>query len=276
MFAGLIGNRIGSSLSPKIHETEAKNCGFDLEYRLYDLPVDASETELGCLLEQLEREGVAGVNVTHPFKRKIAERLDSITPDAQAIGAVNTIAFRDGQRIGHNTDWSGFLDSLNRDLPGVDTTRVMQIGAGGGGAATAFGLLQGGAKALYVNDRNAGSAEQLVARLRRQFPDRTIESILDPNAMMAAPTGIVQATPVGMTGHEGVPVSPDFLTSTQWVMDIIYHPRETTFLRLARERGCKTTNGLGMVVAQAVFAFEIITGRVPDFDRMRSHLRTIA
>src|SRR4051812_10049357 len=141
--SGLIGNGITSSLSPKIHEAEAKNCGLDLEYRLYDTPADASAKDLGRLLRQIEDDGTAGVNVTHPFKRKIKEFLDDISQDAQAIGAVNTIAFRNGRRIGHNTDWSGFLDSLRRDLPGADTACVVQVGAGGAGSATAFGLLQG-------------------------------------------------------------------------------------------------------------------------------------
>ncbi|MBG6120230.1 MULTISPECIES: shikimate dehydrogenase [unclassified Sphingobium] len=276
MLAGLIGHGIGASLSPKIHEAEAKNCGFDLEYRLYDLPVDASKQDLSRLLAEIEGYGTLGVNVTHPFKRTIMEFLDEVSQDAQAIGAVNTIAFRNGRRIGYNTDWSGFLDSLRRDLPGVDTTCVSQVGAGGAGSATAFGLLQGGVRTLYINDVNAKLAGQLVAQLQRLFPDRIIEPVSDANTMLANVSGIVQATPVGMTGHEGMPISPDFLKPEHWLIDIIYHPRETLLLREARERGCQTMNGLGMVVAQAALAFEIITGHVPDVDRMRSHLRSIA
>jgi shikimate dehydrogenase len=276
MLSGLIGNGITASLSPKIHEAEGKNCGLDLEYRLYDVPAETSAKDLGRLLRQIEDLGTAGVNVTHPFKRKIMEFLDEISQDAQAIGAVNTIAFRNGRRIGHNTDWSGFLDSLQRDLPGADIDRVAQVGAGGAGAATAYGLLRAEVKTLYVNDVNVDLAEQLVVQLRRLFPDRTIDISMDARGTLKACDGIVQASPIGMIGHDGVPVPPDFLKPGHWLIDIIYQPRETALLRSARERGCRTTNGLGMVVAQAALAFEIITGRVPDLDRMRSHLRTIA
>jgi shikimate dehydrogenase len=99
---------------------------------------------------------------------------------------------------------------------------------------------------------------------------------MDAKTMLEASSGIVQATPIGMTGHEGLPVPPELLKPEHWLLDIIYQPRETTLLRRARERGCRTTNGLGMVIAQAGSAFEIMTGRVPDVDRMRSHLCTIA
>lgn len=276
MLAGLIGNAISSSVSPSIHQTEAKNCGFDLEYRLYDFPIDTSVKDLGRLLKQIEDDGAAGVNVTHPFKRKVMEFLDDISQDAQAIGAVNTIALREGRRIGHNTDWSGFLDSLQRDLPGAEVDCVAQVGAGGAGAATAYGLLRGGARTLYINDVDVDLAEQLVAQLRTLFPDRTIDIAMDAETTLNASDGIVQASPIGMTGHEGLPVPPEFLKAEHWLIDIIYRPRETALLRAARERGCRTANGLGMVVAQAGLAFEIITGRIPDVDRMRSHLRTIA
>lgn len=276
MLSGLIGAGIGLSLSPQLHEVEARACGIDLEYRLHDLPIDTSVDGLGRCLKQIEAEGGVGINVTHPFKRKVIELLDEVSPDAKAIGSVNTIALRDGRRIGHNTDWSGFLDSLARDLPGADLEGVAQIGAGGAGAATAYGLLRAGANSLYINDLNVDLARQLIDHLRGLFPDRAIELSLDAEATLKAVRGIVQASPIGMTGHDGLPVPPQYIQPEHWVIDIIYQPRETALLRCARERGCRATNGLGMVVAQAALAFQIITGVAPDLDRMRSNLRAIA
>lgn len=276
MLSGLIGNGIGSSLSPQIHEAEAKACGFELEYRLYDLPADSSLGNLGRSLKEIEDAGTVGVNVTHPFKRTVTELIDEVSEEALAIGTINTIAFRNGRRIGHNTDWSGFLDSLQRDLPGANIASVVQVGAGGAGAATAYGLLRGGVSTLYIFDLNVNLAEHVAARLRRLFPRRIIEVARNAETALEASCGIVQATPIGMTGHEGLPICPEFLRPEHWLIDIIYWPRETALLRQAQERGCRTANGLGMVVAQAAAAFEIMTSQVADVDRMRSHLRTIA
>jgi shikimate dehydrogenase len=276
MLTGLIGNGIGFSLSPALHETEARALGIDLSYELYDLPADTSVECLEAAISGIAARGSAGINVTHPFKRRVMELLDEVAPEAHAIGAVNTLAFEHGKRVGHNTDWSGFSDSLARDLPDVDLACVVQIGAGGAGAATAFALLTAGCRELLINDRSDELAAQLVEHLRDLFSDRTVEVATDAKSALDRADGIVQASPIGMTGHDGMPVPKALLKPEHWVIDIIYQPRETTLLRCARKCGCRTTNGLGMVVAQAARAFEIFTRVAPDIDRMRANLLEIA
>src|SRR5687767_2521316 len=115
---GLIGAGIGTSLSPALHEAEGRSQGLDLSYRLFDTDRPATGP-LDRLLAAAERDGFAGVNITHPFKQQVTALLDDLSPDAQAIGAVNTVVLRDGKRHGHNTDAYGFAESFRINLPGA-------------------------------------------------------------------------------------------------------------------------------------------------------------
>jgi shikimate dehydrogenase len=194
--------------------------------------------------------------------------LDELSLDARAIGAVNTVVFKDGKRTGHNTDWWGFAESFRRGLPGAALNRVVQLGAGGAGAAVAHALLTLGAKTLVIVDVDAAKAKALVQALAERFGAGRIATETRPPVAMEGADGLVNTTPVGMAKYPGMPLEPALLHSALWVADIVYFPLETALLRMARALGCRALDGGGMAVFQAVKAFELFTGRTPDAERM--------
>jgi len=273
---GLIGEGIQGSRSPALHEQEARDLGFSLHYQLIDLARDGrSASDLPRLLDAAEAVGFAGVNITHPCKQAVLPLLDRLSADAEAIGAVNTVVFRDGKRVGHNTDWSGFAIPLRRALGDVALDHVSLLGAGGAGAAVAHAILTLGARRLFLIDPDAAKAEALAARLRARFGGRAVEHALDARAAIAASDGVINATPIGMTGHPGTPVDLAWIEPRHWIAEIVYFPLETEWLRAARARGCRNLDGGGMAVWQAVGAFELFTGYAPDAQRMEQHFRSI-
>lgn len=272
VLVGLLGRGIGRSRSPAMHEREGARLGLRLQYRLLDFdrlglgPEALPEMILGA-----ERLGYAGLNVTHPFKERVLRCLDELSEDAAAIGAVNTIVFAEGRRLGLNTDCFGFQESFRRGLPGAALDRVLQFGAGGAGMAVARALLQLGTGRLSICDLDHGKAEALCDSLRRQFgPDRAA-TVAAAEAAARQADGLVNATPLGMDKYPGSPVREEWLSARQWVADIVYFPEETTLVRQAERRGCATLRGAGMAVFQAAKAFELFTGRRPDPEQMRHH-----
>lgn len=267
--SGLIGRDILASRSPWLHEQEARALGLALDYELFDFTARAlPDGELGPMLLRLSGAGFCGVNITHPFKQAVMPLLDALDDSAAWVGAVNTVAMREGKLIGYNTDMAGFRDSFIRELPGAALSRVLQLGAGGAGAAVGGALLSLGARRLEIADVRRDRAEALVERLRRRFREADVAAVSLEAVEMGAVDGVVNATPIGMAAHPGSPLKAHHLCSDLWVVDIIYFPLETQLLREARSVGCRVVNGSGMVVAQAARAFEIITGRAADQERM--------
>ena len=143
---GLIGRASAARCRPRCTREEGFRQGFGYVYRRIDLDVlGVTVDALPQLLDAAQRMGYNGLNITHPCKQRVIEHLDELSDDARALGAVNTVLFKDGKRIGHNTDWSGFAKSFRRGLPGASLERVVQLGAGGAGAAVAHAALQMGA-----------------------------------------------------------------------------------------------------------------------------------
>jgi shikimate dehydrogenase len=267
--AGLIGRHIGASRSPWLHEREAQAQGLALRYTLFDFAtLGLEESDLPAQLDAAAAEGYAGVNVTYPYKQAVIASLDELTPAAARIGAVNTVRFTPGKRVGHNTDVIGFAESMRTGLPDASLERVLQIGAGGGGAATAQALLELGAGTLIICDRDAARAAVLVRKLQDAFGVERATATEDLAAVVGGVDGVVNATPMGMAAHPEAPIDPRTLKSRQWVADIVYFPIETELLRAAKARGCATLDGSGMAVYQAAAAFEIFTGRKADRPRM--------
>lgn len=268
---GLIGSGIQASRTPRMHEAEGRRQGLNLVYRLIDLEVLGVGPEaLPALLAGAERYGFDGLNITHPCKQAVMPLLDELSEDARAIGAVNTVVLRDGKRVGHNTDWWGFTEGFRSQLPDADVGAVLQLGAGGAGSAVAYALLKLGVGRLSIFDTHADRAEGLAAHLNGLFGEGRAAYAPDPVAAAADARGVVQATPVGMTGHDGMPIAPVALRPDHWVAEIIYFPLETQFLRTARALGCASADGSGMGVYQAVRAFELFTGSRPDDAAMKA------
>ena len=272
VLCGLIGHGIQASLTPAMHEREGDEQGLRSQYKLIDLHALGLGAEaLPDLLQAAERMGFTGLNITHPCKQAVIPLLDELSPDAAALGAVNTVLLRDGKRIGHNTDWSGYAEAFRRNMEGVALDRVVQLGAGGAGAAVAHALLTMDVGQLSIQDMDPARAQALAASLSERFGAGRAVACADLPAAMAAADGLVHCTPTGMAAHPGLPLPAELLRPALWVSEIVYFPLETELLRTARALGCRTLSGGGMAVFQAVQAFRLFTGREPDPERMLRH-----
>jgi shikimate dehydrogenase len=272
LLLGLIGTGIQLSRTPAMHMREAAAQGVGCVYRLIDL------TELGLgagalpeLLTAAERMGFDGLNVTHPCKQAVVPLLSELSPEAAALGAVNTVVLRGGGRIGHNTDCSGFAEGFRRQLPDVALGRAVQLGAGGAGTAVAEAALRLGIGTLILFDMDRARAEAVAAALCARHGAGRAVAGTDLAAAMATADGLIHATPTGTAAHPGLPLDPTLLQARQWVSEIVYFPLETELLRVARAKRCRTAHGGGMAVFQAVHAFGHFSGLQPDADRMLAH-----
>ncbi|EKS68318.1 MULTISPECIES: shikimate dehydrogenase [Caballeronia] len=273
---GLIGSGIGGSLTPAMHEKEGSNLGLNYVYRRIDLQaLELEPSALPDLLDAAERMGYDGLNITYPCKQSVIPLLDDLDPDARALGAVNTVVLKDGKRIGYNTDWSGFARAFQRGLPGAPLERVVQLGAGGAGAAVAHAALTMGARELTLFDSDDARAASLAAELAARFPDRVVKSGGDLRDTLAGASGLIHATPTGMAKLPGLPLPAEYLHKELWVAEIVYFPLETELLKVAKALGCRTVSGGGMAVCQAVDALRIFTGLEPDAERMFAHFQSL-
>ena len=276
---GLLGSGIAGSLTPGLHEAEADRLGLAYAYRLLDLDALGMQPgRSGELVRSAADLGYDGLNVTHPSKQLVQECLDELSPDARILGAVNTITFHGGRAVGHNTDHTGFIGGLRAGLPSAHINSVVQVGAGGAGAAVAFALLDAGAGHLVIADIEPARAESLAARLAPHFPGSEVVAARTDSitGSIRAADGLVNTTPIGMIGHPGIPVDPSLLHAGLWVADVIYRPLETALITAAREKGCPVLDGGRMVVGQAAAAFELFTGIPADADHMLASFRQAA
>jgi len=270
LLVGLIGAGIQRSLSPALQEEEARQHGLRLHYQLIDL-ADAGVEVLPELMRAVRIMKFAGLNITFPCKQAVIEWLDELSPDARAIGAVNTVLFREGRRIGYNTDWSGFAESFRRGMGDIRRGRVVLFGAGGAGAAVAHALLTLDVRTLVLIDTDGVRAAALAETLCVRFGAGRAIVLEDAASALQGADGMVNATPVGMAKFPGLPLPANLLSPELWVADVVYFPLETALLAEANARGCRTMSGEGMAVFQAVSAFRLFSGVEPDADRMLAH-----
>jgi shikimate dehydrogenase len=277
ILVGLVGAGIQASLSPRMHEEEAAAHGLRYRYELIDLDVlGLTPKALPKILGDAERRGLSGLNVTFPCKQLVIAELDELSPDARAIGAVNTVVFKSGRRLGFNTDWTGFAESFRRNLDGATRDRVVQFGAGGAGAAVAHALLTLGVHHLALSDTERDRARDLASALCTRFGAGRAVAMENPADALAAADGLVNTTPVGMAKFPGMVLPEDRLRRELWVADVVYFPLETELLRTARGLGCRIMSGAGMAVFQAAKAFELFCGIEPDVGRMLGHFERMA
>ena len=227
------------------------------------------------LLLAAERMNYTGLNITFPCKQAIIPLLDELSPEARGIGAVNTVVLKDGKRIGHNTDCLGFAEGFRRGLKDAARERVVQMGAGGAGAAVAHALLSEGVQQLSIFDVDPERAESLANNLNQHFGVGRAVAGRDLPGTLHQADGLVNTTPMGMAKLPGMPVPVELLRKELWVAEIVYFPLETELLRNARALGCRTLDGGNMAVFQAVKAFELFSGVVPDAQRMLAHFQSM-
>jgi len=274
ILAGLIGAGIQGSRTPALHEHEGDAQGMRYLYRLIDIDaLKLDSSALPDLLQAAQRMSFTGLNITFPCKQAVIALLDELSSEALGIGAVNTVVFKDGKRIGHNTDCLGFAEGFRRGLPGVPRKRVVQLGAGGAGAAVAHALLAEGVEQLSIFEVDPARAQSLVDNLNAHFGATRAQVGRDLPVAMASADGLVNTTPVGMSKLPGTPLPPELLHAALWVAEIIYFPLETELLRHARALGCQTLDGGTMAVFQAVKAFELFSGQPADAERMQAHFQ---
>ncbi|HWH87923.1 MAG TPA: shikimate dehydrogenase [Pseudomonas sp.] len=276
ILAGLIGAGIQASRTPALHEHEGDAQGLRYLYQLIDLDqLRLDSTALPELLKAAEHMNYTGLNITFPCKQAIIPLLDELSPEARGIGAVNTVVLKDGKRLGHNTDCLGFAEGFRRGLTDVGRERVVQMGAGGAGAAVAHALLSEGVRQLTIFDVDRERAESLANNLNQHFGAARAQAGRDLQNALAQADGLVNTTPMGMAKLPGSPVPAELLRKAMWVAEIVYFPLETELLRDARALGCRTLDGGNMAVFQAVKAFELFSGVVPDAQRMLAHFQSM-
>lgn len=273
---GLIGAGIQRSLTPAMHEEEARHHGLRLHYQLIDLDRTGHDARaLPGLIEAARIMGFAGLNITYPCKQAVIPLLDDLSDEARAMGAVNTVVNDNGRLVGHNTDGSGWLWGFRRALPGADLSHVVLLGAGGAGSAIAHALQRLDVRRLTIVDSDLPRAQALCNSLAALYGARDIRAQADVATALATASGLIHATPTGMDKMPGLPLDAGLLRPAMWVSDIVYFPLDTALLRAARDRGCATVDGGTMAAGQAVGAFRLFTGLEPDESRVESHLRAM-
>jgi shikimate dehydrogenase len=248
----LIGRPLRRRHSQVMHDAAFAAHGIDARYALRELAPE----QLAPFVAEARGPEWLGFQITAPYKRDVMELLDSVEPEARAIGAVNSVT-RDagGALVGFNTDAPGWAAAVERDLGlSLAGLRVVVAGAGGAAHAVAHAAVSGGAAEVRVASRNAESAEALAERIAGVVPDR-----LDAPGLLAEADLFVNATTVGML-DPGAVIDPAQLPDHAAVFDLVYVPRETELLRAVRARGLRAANGAGMLIAQAVIAFRRWTG----------------
>ncbi len=276
MLLGLIGAGIQRSLSPALQEEEARHHGIRMHYQLIDLDSSSRGVEaLPGLIEAARIMGFAGLNITYPCKQSVIPLLDSLSEEAQSIGAVNTVIRAGDRLIGHNTDGWGWSWGFRRALPQADLGRVVLLGAGGAGSAIAYEVLRLGAAKLLILDADASRASALAERMNSIHEAGRASAIGDIATAMEGATGLIHATPTGMDKLPGLPLPASLLRPELWVSEIVYFPLETELLKAARRIGCATADGGHMNVGQALRGFKLFTGREPDAARMDAHFRRL-
>lgn len=275
LLVGLIGSGIQKSLSPRLHEEEARHHGLRLFYQIIDLDNGGSVEDLPTLLRAARIMSFAGLNITFPCKQAVIPLLDGLSDEAQAMGAVNTVVNQDGKLIGHNTDGSGWSWGFRRQLPDADLSRVVLLGTGGAGAAIAHAVLRLGAKHLVLVDQDPVRARALAEALNALYGSGRASAEADIASAVRDAQGLIHATPTGMDKLPGLPLDAALLHPGLWVSEVVYFPLETALLKAARAAGCPTADGGGMAVGQAVGAFSLFTGLTPNTLRMDAHLRAM-
>ena len=259
--AGVIGWPIEQSKSPIIHGHWLEQHGIDGSYEKIALSPDEFESGVRDLVAQ----GFAGVNVTVPHKEAALALADTTSDRAAAIGAANTLVFKDGKIHADNTDGEGFINNVMQGAPdwNAGAGPALVLGAGGAARAILSALIEAGVPEIILVNRTRARAENLSHVFGRRV---VVADWTDAEAASVAVSTVVNTTSLGMVGNDPLVFDCSGLGQNTLVTDIVYNPLETQLLADARARGCAAVDGLGMLLHQAVPGFEAWFGVRPTVD----------
>ena len=274
---GVIGDPVMHSLSPTLHNAAFAALGLDWVYVAFPVPRGRGADAVAAV----PALGLAGFNVTMPHKEDVAGACDELTTDAATLRSVNTVVARPGGRtLGDSTDGPGFLDALADAAIAVDGQPVLVLGAGGAARAVVLALGRAGAAVTVAARRpDAADAAAALAPNGRAVPLGALATpVNSPDGVSSSAVGavdpaafsvVVNATPLGMSGGDALPVDPASLHADQAIVDLVYHPADTPLLTAARAQGAVAVNGLGMLLHQAARSFTLWTGHPAPIAAMR-------
>jgi shikimate dehydrogenase len=261
---GLFGYPVEHSLSPAMHNAAFEHLNLDYCYVTFSVRPDL----LGDAVKAIRALSLSGVNVTVPHKENVIPFLDEISEESSFIGAVNTIKNDNGKLTGYNTDGKGFMQSLSETGIDIRGKKILIVGAGGASRAIGYYLCKEASEVhlFDVDDKKANSLKEHLNKLKWNVSLAGARSVKDKDFFSGIDI-IINATPLGLKPDDPMPVDITLIKSSHVVCDLIY--KETPLLREANKIGCKTMDGLGMLLWQGVFAFEIWTGIIPPVEVMR-------
>ena len=261
---GIIGDPVGHSFSPQMHNFISDYMGLDYSYSAFHVTPE----NLGDAIRGMRALDIKGINVTAPHKIEVMQYLDEISPQAKLLGSVNTVVNRDGRLCGYNTDGDGFCMSLTKAGIDISDKRILVLGCGGVSEPTIISFVQFRPQSITLLNRTKTKAAALAEDVLNKtgFKVETEANMLEYDI-------VINTTSAGMGAQKNsLPTdfiheieNLDFINENTAVVDMIYNPEETKFLGAARERGAKTLNGLGMLIYQGIIAYELFTGiKLPE------------
>ncbi|MEW5768416.1 MAG: shikimate dehydrogenase [bacterium] len=267
---GIIGHPLKHTLSPAMHNAALEALQLNMIYLPLPINLDNFKTAVKGILSL---DNLVGLNVTMPYKERVIELLDEVSPEATTLRAVNTIGRNKDKWVGYNTDGEGYINSLKNLEIDIAGQKVVIIGAGGACRAVAFSLAKAGIVSLVLVNRTVERAVTLAAEIKKFIGDIDITALGLEDARVPEYINqahlLINATSLGMKPDDPWPIDPGLIHSGLIVSDLIYNPRETTLLREARLRGAETVEGMGMFVHQGALAFELWTGQKAPLEIMR-------
>ena len=269
MKAGIIGYPLGHTLSPIIHNSAFNELGYNIDFQIWE----TEEKLLKDKIQSLRNENVLGCCITLPYKKKVMQYLDNIDNSAKEIDAINWIINKNGILSGYNTDWLGFINSLDFYKKSIKNKTALIIGAGGSAKAICQGLIKGKVKSIIISNRTLKKAEEI----KELFGNNQTEiQIIDYKELNNLTTLkeidlIINATSLGMTGGpdpKKSPIDTRLLNTRALCYDLVYSPQITPFLRDAKNNKIDTIGGLSMLVFQAASGFELLTNKKAPINTM--------
>jgi shikimate dehydrogenase len=251
---GVIGEKLGHSLSPEIHADLLQQQGIAGTYEKYEM----NREEVNQIFDFMKERQITGLNVTIPYKEALFQMVDVLDDHAEQIGAVNTVYLKDGISYGYNTDYIGVTSMLSKAGVDLNGKHIVILGSGGACRALIYGFHLKGAASVTIAARNTAAKQTL----KEAFPYIRTCTLQD------IPSGdlIINTTPVGMYPNTGKSVvGADVLRRFSVAADIVYNPLNTEFLRIARSEGLQTVTGLMMLVDQAIASEEIWLEKKLDY-----------